>query len=51
MKRFIGAFTVAALAALIPYAALAQSGKTPNPPNQSVQAEVKKALEAGASGM
>jgi Protein of unknown function (DUF1236) len=46
MKRFIGTAIVAALAALIPYGALAQSGKTPNPPNHAVQAEVKKALEA-----
>jgi len=47
MKRFIGTATVAALTAFVPYAAaVAQSGKTPNPPNQSVQAEVKRALEA-----
>jgi hypothetical protein len=47
MKRFIGTATVAALTAFVPYAAaVAQSAKTPNPPNQSVQAEVKRALEA-----
>jgi hypothetical protein len=47
MKRFIGTATVAALTAFVPYAAaVAQSGKTPNPPNQSVQAEIKRALEA-----
>jgi hypothetical protein len=46
MKRFIG-LAVVALAAALPYAAVAQSGKAPNPPDQSVQAEVKKALEAG----
>jgi Protein of unknown function (DUF1236) len=46
MKRFIGTATVAALAAAHPYVALGQSSKVPNPPEQSVQAEVKKALEA-----
>jgi hypothetical protein len=46
MKRLIGTATVAALAAAHPYVALAQSSKAPNPPEQSVQAEVKQALEA-----
>ena len=46
MKRSIGTATVAALAAAHPYVALGQSSKVPNPPEQSVQAEVKKALEA-----
>jgi hypothetical protein len=44
MKRFIG-LAVVMLTAALPYVALAQSGKAPNPPNQSVRAEVKKALE------
>jgi hypothetical protein len=47
MKRFIGTPIVVALAAFLPCATFSQSGKTSNPPNQSVQAEVKKALEAG----
>src|ERR1700733_3349771 len=34
------------LIALAPYVSLAQSGKTPSPVTQVVQAEVKKALEA-----
>jgi hypothetical protein len=46
MKRLIGTATVAALAAAHPYVALAQSSKASNPPEQSVQAEVKQALEA-----
>jgi hypothetical protein len=46
MNRFIGTATAVALAAILPYAALAQSGKAANPSIQSVQAEVKKALEA-----
>jgi Protein of unknown function (DUF1236) len=46
MNRFIGTATAVALAAILPYAALAQSGKAANPSSQSVQAGVKKALEA-----
>jgi Protein of unknown function (DUF1236) len=47
MKRLIGTATVVALAVFLPYAASAQAGKAPNSTNQSVQAEVKRALEAG----
>jgi hypothetical protein len=46
MNRFIGTATAVAFAAILPYAALAQSGKAANSSKQSVQAEVKKALEA-----
>jgi Protein of unknown function (DUF1236) len=46
MRRSIGFATVAALTAAHPYVALGQSSKIPNPPEQSVQAEVMKALEA-----
>src|ERR1700735_3880777 len=46
MRRSIGFATVAALTAAHPCVALGQSSKVPNPPEQSVQAEVKKALEA-----
>jgi hypothetical protein len=44
MKRFIG-LAVVTLTAALPNVAVAQSGKALNPPNQSVQADVKKALE------
>jgi Protein of unknown function (DUF1236) len=44
MKRFIG-LAVVTLTAALPNVAVAQSGKALNPPNQSVQANVKKALE------
>jgi uncharacterized protein DUF1236 len=46
MRRSIGIATVAALAAAHPYVASGQSSKAPNPPEQSVQAEVRRALEA-----
>src|SRR6202034_705372 len=46
MRRSIGFATVAALTAAHPYVALGQSSKAPNPPEQSVQAEVRRALEA-----
>jgi hypothetical protein len=45
-RIIISTTTVAALIALAPYVSLAQSGKTPSPVTQVVQAEVKKALEA-----
>jgi Protein of unknown function (DUF1236) len=46
MNRFIATAAAVALAATLPYAAFAQSGKAANPSNQSAQAEIKKALEA-----
>jgi hypothetical protein len=46
MKRFIGTAIVVTLAGFLPYAGSAQAGKARNLNNQSVQAEVKKALEA-----
>jgi hypothetical protein len=46
MKRFILAATALTLAAYLPYAASAQTSKAAKSPNQSVQAEVKQALEA-----
>jgi hypothetical protein len=46
MNRFIATAAALALAAILPYAALAQSGKAANSSKQSVQAELKKALEA-----
>jgi hypothetical protein len=47
MKRFIALATVVALSAFLPCAVLAQSNKVSSPASQSLQAEVKKALEAG----
>jgi hypothetical protein len=47
MKRFISQATVVALSAFLPCVVLAQSNKVSSPASQSLQAEVKKALEAG----
>jgi hypothetical protein len=49
MKRFISQATVVALSAFLPCVVLAQSNKVSSPASQSLQAEVKKALEAGGS--